>query len=219
LTLAVKSANQLDKVAIPLRSQATMFWERLRSMGFLFPGMILQTMAASMLIPILSDFVSKQMGLSHTSYSFMLIAGGGTVILCLVPMGKLSDRWEGRWFMVFGFMTFACALFGATFISTFHAAIVLAMLLGLSYAAVLPAWNALLAQYVPQDQKGVGWGLFSCLEGIGIIAGPMIGGKLAVQFGDSMAVAMSALLFLSIAMFYLIVPILQSSAVHPSQSQ
>jgi MFS family permease len=82
----------------------------------------------------------------------------------------------------------------------------LSVLLGLSYAAVLPAWNAFLAHFIPQEQKGVGWGLFSSLEGIGIILGPVIGGWLAVRYNDSLAILISGLLFFIIALFYFLFP-------------
>jgi MFS family permease len=206
LSLGVSNAKQFQPISIPVKVQVSMFWSRLRIMGPLFPGMILQTMGASMLLPILPNFAAKHLGLSHADYSFMLIVGGIATIICLIPMGRLSDRFGGKWFMIFGFSAFAVVLYGLTVVTSFTGVLVIAVLLGFSYAAVLPAWNALLAHFIPKEQKGVGWGLFSSLEGIGIIAGPVIGGWIAVQYNDSWTVLTSALLFIAIAMFYLIFP-------------
>jgi MFS family permease len=206
LSLGVNPSKQYTFISIPAKNQMKMFWSRLRTMGPLFPGMILQTMAASMLIPILPNFAVQHLGLSHANYSFMMILGGVSTIIFLIPMGKLSDRYGGKWFMICGFSIFAFALYGLTLVSSYPIMIGLAILLGLSYAAVLPAWNALLAHFIPVEQKGVGWGLFSSLEGIGIILGPVIGGILAVHFSDSLAFLVSALLFFGISLFYLIFP-------------
>jgi MFS family permease len=63
-----------------------------------------------------------------------------------------------------------------------------------------------LAHHVPKEQKGVGWGLFSSLEGIGVIAGPVIGGWLAVQYNNSLTILISGFLFLGIAIFYFLFP-------------
>jgi MFS family permease len=206
LSLGVSTVKQSQLISIPVKEQVSMFWSRLRIMGPLFPGMILQTMGASMLLPILPNFAAKHLGLSHADYSFMLIVGGIATIICLIPMGRLSDRFGGKWFMIVGFSAFAIVLYGLTVVTSFNSALVIAVLLGFSYAAVLPAWNALLAHFIPKEQKGVGWGLFSSLEGIGIIAGPVVGGWIAVQYNDSWTVLTSALLFIAIAMFYLIFP-------------
>ncbi|WP_342672474.1 hypothetical protein [Paenibacillus tianmuensis] len=39
-----------------------------------------------------------------------------------------------------------------------------------------------MADYVPKNQQGLGWGLFSSVEGIGVAIGPVIGGWLATTF-------------------------------------
>jgi MFS family permease len=204
LSFLVNSSMQFAFTALPAKHQIKLFWSRLRTMGPLFPGMILQTMAASMLIPILPDFASNHLGMSHTDYSYMMIAGGVSAIIFMIPMGKLSDRFGGKWFMITGFGIFAVTLYGLTLISSVNMIFGLAVLLGLSYAAVLPAWNAFLAHFIPKEQKGIGWGLISSLEGIGIILGPVIGGWLAVQFSNSVTILISGLLFFIIALFYLL---------------
>jgi MFS family permease len=204
LSFLVNSSMQFAFTALPAKHQIKLFWSRLRTMGPLFPGMILQTMAASMLIPILPDFASNHLGMSHTDYSYMMIAGGVSAIIFMIPMGKLSDRFGGKWFMITGFGIFAVTLYGLTLISSVNMIFGLAVLLGLSYAAVLPAWNAFLAHFIPKEQKGIGWGLISSLEGIGIILGPVIGGWVAVRFSNSVTILISGLLFFIIALFYLL---------------
>jgi MFS family permease len=204
LSFWVNSSMKVAFTSLPVKNQIKMFWSRLRTMGPLFPGMILQTLAASMLIPILPDFASNHLGLSHTDYSYIMIAGGVSAIIFLIPMGKLSDRFGGKWFMISGFGIFALTLYSLTLVSSFNTIFGLAILLGLSYAAVLPAWNAFLAHFIPKEQKGIGWGLISSLEGVGIILGPVIGGWLAVRFSNSLTILISGLLFFIIALFYLL---------------
>lgn len=191
---------------IPLRQQIQTLFERLKKMKPLLPGMILQTTAAGMLVPILPIFATENLGLSYNQYSYVLIAGGACTVIGLIPMGKLSDRVGKKWFLVVGFAAFTIALFFLTKSQSFYSAVVWAVVLGISYAAVLPAWNALLSYQVPDDQQGLGWGVFSSIEGVGIMMGPTLGGWLADWHGTTLTVWVSAAMLGMIALFYLFYP-------------
>lgn len=206
LSLFITNTKLSAPTQIPLQDQLAMLWDRLRSMKKLLPGMTLQTTAAGILVPVLPGFASHALGLSYSQYSYLLIAGGALTVAALIPMGKLSDRLGKKWFLILGFTAFAVTLFSLTLASQLWMALTLAGLLGISYAAVLPAWNALLAQYVPNNNQGLGWGLFSSVEGIGVIIGPVIGGWIADTFSESMAVLVSAVLLGAIAVYYWIAP-------------
>ncbi|WP_442604168.1 MFS transporter [Paenibacillus sp. KN14-4R] len=190
--------------SLPMRKQVELLWQRLRTMKLMLPGMILQTAAAGMLVPILPNFASHVLGLSYTQYSYLLTAGGAMTVLLLVPMGKLSDRLGKKWFLVLGFGGFSIGLMCLTFSGSLITSILLAGFIGLSYSAVLPSWNALLAHHVPKEQQGMGWGLFSSIEGIGVIIGPIIGGWIAQHFSDTLTIVVSSLLLGGIAIFYLV---------------
>jgi MFS family permease len=191
----------------PLHSQLGLLLNRLRTMKPLLPGMILQTTAVGILLPILPGFAAKSWGISHAGYSFVLIAGGAMTAAFLIPMGKWSDRVGRKWFLICGFGLFSIALYNMTRITTLTMAKILAGTIGCAYAAVLPTWNALLADYVPKEQQGMGWGLFSSVEGIGVIIGPIIGGWLADTFNESIVVVTSAILLGGIALLYFFVPV------------
>lgn len=191
---------------ISIRKQIKMLWNRLKQMKPLLPGMLLQTMAAGMLVPILPIFATKHLGLTYTQYSYVLIAGGACTVIGLIPMGKWSDKTEKKWFLVLGFAFFTLALFGLTKSNSFTTALIWAMILGISYAAVLPAWNAILSYQVPEEQQGLGWGVFSSIEGIGIMIGPSLGGWLADWQSSTFTVLISAGILGLIALFYLLYP-------------
>jgi MFS family permease len=205
-SLLISNKKQFTPVQITIQTQISMLWERLRSMKTLLPGMILQTASAGMLVPILPGFAAKFLGLHYSQYSYVLIAGGALTVIFLVPMGKLSDRWGRKWFLLLGFGGFSVSLYFLTWATTLWQALLLAGILGFSYAAVLPAWNAILANQVPKGQEGLGWGLFSSIEGIGVIIGPVLGGWIADLYNEKVTVWMSALLLGFIMVYYLFVP-------------
>jgi len=207
LSLFISNRTAAAVVTLPFGRQLAILKERLSQMKALLPGMILQTTGAAMLVPILPSFAEKSLGFTTTQYNFLLIAGGAFTVAGLMPMGRLSDRFgRQKWFLVGGFALFAATLFLLTLRPPLWECVLLAAVLGLSYAAVLPVWNALLAAYVPPAQMGLGWGLFSTVEGIGVMIGPVLGGILADQRGAPIVVWLSALLFGLIALFYFFFP-------------
>ncbi|RXZ81568.1 MFS transporter [Paenibacillaceae bacterium] len=207
LSLMISNRTERSVQTIPFRRQLEILREKLQQMKLLLPGMILQTTGASMLVPMLPSFAEKQLGITSTQYSFILMAGGACTIIGLIPMGRLSDKLRGKkWFLVIGFGLFAITLYMLTWNPPIWQCILLAALLGASYSAVLPVWNALLASYVPPSQQGLGWGVFSTIEGVGVMVGPILGGVIATMRGETTVIWVSSILFGLIALFYLWFP-------------
>ncbi|KJB88960.1 MFS transporter [Paenibacillus sp. E194] len=207
LSFFVSGGKQAERVSVPLREQWEALREKLKAIKPLLPGMILQTLGASMLVPILPTFVAESLSFTeHREYSLLLLLGGGCTVLGLVPMGKWSDKSSRKPFLVIGFGIFALTLASLSLHPSKLMAYGLAVVLGLSYSAVLPAWNALLALYVPPSQKGLGWSLLSTVEGIGVLIGPVLGGFIASATSASMVVWISAALFGIVSIVYLLFP-------------
>lgn len=207
LSFFVSGSKQAERISVPLREQWEALREKLKAIKPLLPGMILQTLGASMLVPILPTFVAESLSFTeHREYSLLLLLGGGCTVLGLVPMGKWSDKSSRKPFLVIGFGIFALTLASLSLHPSKLMAYGLAVVLGLSYSAVLPAWNALLALYVPPSQKGLGWSLLSTVEGIGVLIGPVLGGFIASATSASMVVWISAALFGIVSIVYLLFP-------------
>ena len=202
--LAPSRDMRIDRV--PFRQQIAILGSRLREMKVLLPGMVLQTLGAGMLLPILPAFASNRLGFTSSHYSLLLAVGGGFTVLGLIPMGRLADKLGKKWFLVAGFLSFGIVLYLLTLNPTYGMALFWSLVLGISYAAVLPAWNALLAAYVPPDQQGLGWGVFSTVEGLGGMIGPYLGGVLAISLSESWVVGLAGALFVMISMFYMFFP-------------
>ncbi|WP_337912877.1 MFS transporter [Cohnella zeiphila] len=204
MSLFIPRDSRAEMAYVPFRRQLSMLADRLRTMNLLLPGMVLQTLAAGMLMPILPSFATDHLGLSGPQYSLLLFIGGGFTAAGLIPMGKLSDSFGKKWFLIAGFCLFGLSLFFLTRLPPLGLALFWAFVLGIAYAAVLPAWNALLAAYVPPGQSGLGWGVFSTVEGIGGLLGPVIGGLLASDFGEPAVVGLTGAIFIVISLFYLL---------------
>lgn len=206
--VALRTKMELGTIhrSVPIREQLAQLRSKLVSMKTLVPGMVLQTAAAGLLVPVLPTFATQQLGLDYSSYSLVLIVGGVVTALGLIPMGRLSDKWGHRRFLVAGFAGLAAALIMLLSSTGLTLSLLLAAALGLSYAVLLPSWNAVLSAFVPNEQKGTGWGVLSSIEGIGVMAGPVLGGWVGGHFNETVTVAVSAFLLAAIAIYYMIVP-------------
>lgn len=202
--LPAEEHAHIDRV--PFGQQLAILGQRMKEMKTLLPGMVLQTLGAGMLLPILPSFAVNGLGMTSAQYSLLLVIGGGFTVIGLIPMGKLSDRLGKKWFLVIGFLMFGIVLYGLTLSPSIGFALVCAFVLGISYAAVLPAWNALLAAYVPPGQQGLGWGIFSTVEGVGGMIGPYVGGVLATVLSQAHVVGLAGIMFMVISIFYVFFP-------------
>ncbi|MQL52329.1 MFS transporter [Desulfofundulus thermobenzoicus] len=196
----------------PLNDQGFLFALRRLTINpavtrILLPGMFLQTLAAGLLLPILPLFAQNQLGLTHNQYGFLLLSGGGAAVLSLIPMGMLVGRMPLKTPLALGFGLSALSL---ALFSTSHgpaAAFPLAVLLGLSYAAVLPAWNTLLARIIPPERQATGWGVFATVEGFGAALGPALGSLVARAGGITAPLVLATVVLLSVAVFYTFYPL------------
>ncbi|MBE3550670.1 MAG: multidrug resistance protein-related protein [Brockia lithotrophica] len=190
-----------------LREQFRVLVHQFGRIRALLPGMLFQTVAAGMLIPIIPNFLAVYQKLPYDAYSYLLLVGGGLALGGLIPMGIAADRLGRRGFLLVGFFLMGVALLFMATPQPLERLLFWAAVLGIGYAALLPAWNALLAQYVPPNHKGVGWGLFSTLEGLGLMLGSGLGGFLADRLTTPNVVLISGMMLLSLVFFYLFAPL------------
>ncbi|CAM4209125.1 MFS transporter [Paenibacillus phoenicis] len=203
------SSRRLLESTVPFKQQIREIGSKLAQMKPLVPGMIVQTLAAGLLVPVLPSFASEYLALDYSDYSIVLMAGGCMTVLLLVPMGRLADKWGYKWLLIAGFGALAACLGLLIYSRQIFSTMLLAVCLGAAYAAVLPAWNAILSHYVPAEQKATGWGVLSGIEGIGVILGPILGGWMAESFDVTVTVGISSLLLFGIMLFYWIRPVRQ----------
>ncbi|MFD1989577.1 MFS transporter [Paenibacillus nicotianae] len=144
----------------------------------LYPALFLQSFALGILTPIITLYVISQLGLTPAYFNGLLIAGGGVTALGLIPAGRLIDRWGSRYFLNIGFLLAGTALIGIASTTVLAWIWIFVVCVGLSYAMILPAWNSLLANLVPAQERGMIWGLFLTLQGSGLVIGPLVSGKL-----------------------------------------
>ncbi|PZD93844.1 MFS transporter [Paenibacillus sambharensis] len=149
-----------------------------RASKLLYPAMFAQTFALGLLIPVLTLFARNVLHLSPQEYSLYLTAGGAVTVLGLIPVGKWVDRVGTARFLHAGFLVTAVSLPVLGFVRDAKLALVVVAVIGLGYACIIPAWNALIAYAIPEEERGAVWGFFLTIEGSGTVLGSVLSGKM-----------------------------------------
>ncbi|WP_025690690.1 MFS transporter [Paenibacillus zanthoxyli] len=152
--------------------------QSLKVSRLLYPALFLQAFAIGLMTPVVTLFARTELNLTPSQFNLLLIAGGGITVLALIPAGRLVDRIGTKTFLSVGFLLAAVSLAAFSLVRWLPLVFVIVPLVGVSYAFILPAWNAFLAKQVPKGERGTVWGLFLTLQGSGMVAGPIVSGKL-----------------------------------------
>lgn len=203
LSLLIPLPAKTSCIRVPLADQFKRLATDPMVTKVLLPGMFLQTLAASLLLPILPLYATGTLGLTSQQYGLLLTSGGAATVLFLVPMGKLADRLPLKKILSTGFLLSALFLSLFPLFREWTTLLLLVALVGLSYAIVLPAWNCLLARAIPAEHQATGWGIFTTLEGLGIAVGPTLGGAIAGWLHPAGAIYLSAFILAGMGLFYL----------------
>jgi predicted MFS family arabinose efflux permease len=188
-------------------------WKQIKSVAYLFPGMFAQTFAVSSLLPNFSLYVRSVLAASGAVYSAILATLGAGVISLLIPAGHWVDRRGKRPFLVSGLWTVGVVLglyplgmrghlltpLGWTFATV--------AVLGMAYAIVLPAWNAVLDGSIAVKSKATLWGVFMTVEGLGSACGPVVGGWVWEHFGPLASFWLSGGVVATVGLAYLFLPV------------
>ncbi|WP_018975596.1 MFS transporter [Saccharibacillus kuerlensis] len=175
--------------------------QALKLTPLLYPAMFLQSFAIGILTPVISVYIRNELGMSPGQFNMLLIIGGGVAVVGMIPAGRLVDKFGTRWFLHIGFLLAVIALCGLA--STHEMTFVWCFILtaGVGFAMILPAWNTLLAELVPEKERGAIWGVFLTLQGVGTVVGPLAGGWTWDTFGPqapfwASAISMALLLII-----------------------
>lgn len=210
------ATSENEKPLVEFKSMRGSLWARIthyfrevhRSLhvsNLFYFAMFAQTFSIGVLTPIITLYAHTVLRLSPQQYSYFLIAGGAITVLMLIPVGKLVDRWGTAMFLHVGFLLSAAAISLFPFVHGLPWLFFFVALIGLGYALIIPAWNALIASEIPDKERGAVWGFFLTIEGAGMIIGPIVSGKMWDTLGPKSPFIMSGIILAALFVLHLFI--------------
>ncbi|MCY0888071.1 MAG: MFS transporter [Alicyclobacillaceae bacterium] len=179
----------------------------IRSVRMLFPGIFVQTFALGLLLPVFAMYAKYNLGLTGSTYSALLVAGGTATVVLQLPMSRLVDRFGYKRFLVPGFVLSAVSLPILVMLRVVWEVFVGVAGIGAAYAFILPSWNAVLTKSVSERRRASMFGVFLTVEGLGMAIGPLVGTTLWSTVGPLAPFYASSVIFLGMSVFYSVAPL------------
>jgi MFS family permease len=103
--------------------------------------------------------------------------------VCLIPAGKLGDRFERKTMYVLGVVLFGITSIAIGLIGSIEGVLVFRALQGVSAALLMPQTIALLRATFPREKFSVAVGIWGGVSSVSIAAGPLVSGLLMQSVG------------------------------------
>lgn len=184
-----------------------------------YPALFLQSSVIGLLSPVLTLYITNQLGASPNQYSLLLVVGGGITVLMLIPAGKLIDRFGTTMFLNVGFLLCAITLNMFTWFTSLSVVFVLVSVIGAAYGMILPAWNTFVASLVPKGERGAVWGFFLTIQGSGMVFGPVVSGWMWESISYRAPFIASGIVMGGLFLIHLFLTRSQGSSLQPSRAK
>ncbi len=173
-------ARRAQAETLPWRTLAEQMNATLRRL--LVIGLLL-TLAIGLMLPLISLFGRDVLHLAPDQFALVLIPPGILTAALIIPAGHWADR-RGRYTpLIVGLILIAIPFAGAPLSIDPIIVSMGATLAGVGYALIVPAWNALVMDWIPENARGLFLGAVATAQGIGLAVGPSLGGALWERIG------------------------------------
>jgi MFS family permease len=142
-----------------------------------------QMFGVGMLVPIAVIYAKQIVGLTEHAIGALFLAVTVSVAIATLPAGRLADRLGRDRLVLAGMVLGALGMWLIPFSRHLAWLVIAGVLLGGSYALVIPAWLALVTDLAPQGRLGLAVGASETVQGLGLVLGPLLGGLLWDGFG------------------------------------
>ena len=144
---------------------------------------LLLTLAIGLMLPLISLFGQDVLHLAPDKFALVLVPPGIMTAALIIPAGHWADR-RGRYSpLIVGLILIAIPFAGAPLSIDPIIVSLGATLAGVGYALLVPAWNELVMDWVPENARGLFLGAVATAQGIGLAVGPSLGGALWERVG------------------------------------
>lgn len=132
-----------------------------------------------MIFPFFSLYITDRFDVGMTQAGILLSLFTVSGMTGSLLGGALADRFGRKLMVLFGLVVSALSALAMGFVDRLVVFYVLAVVVGLLSDIAGPAWQAMVADLVPEEKRTEGFGVMRVVDNLAWIIGPIIGGFLA----------------------------------------
>lgn len=167
-----KPKSIVGRIRALYREFPAQFW-------ILVGGMFIDRLGGALLFPFFSLYLTKKFSIGMTQVG--LIFGMFAISSFLGSMigGALTDRWGRKKILLFGLAMSGLSSVLMGLIDLLPMFLVVTLLVGILSDVAGPAYQSLVADLLPENQRAQGFGILRVVANLAVVIGPLIGGLLA----------------------------------------
>ncbi len=154
-----------------------------------FPGKFWVLVVASfvdrvggtLIFPFFALYITQKFGVGMTQAGVLIGIFSFSGMVGNVLGGALSDRFGRKGIVLFGLIFSALSSVTMGLVNELEVFYVLAVVVGLLSDVAGPAWQAMIADILPEEQRAEGFGVLRVVANMAWIVGPIIGGFMAAR--------------------------------------
>src|SRR5215471_5509331 len=134
-------------------------------------------------LSIAAPLLKNEFGISASQLGILLSSFFWTYTACLFVCGWFVDRCDVNRVLALGFLLWSLATAATGLVHGFLMLLVARLLLGIGESVTFPCYSKILAQRLPEDQRGFANGAIIAGMKLGPAVGTLAGGILMAHFG------------------------------------
>lgn len=144
-------------------------------------AMFVDRIGGTLIFPFFALYITQKFNVGMTQAGVLIGLFSFSGLVGNMLGGALTDRFGRRVMVLFGLVVSALTSISMGLVNDLSVFYVLAIMVGLLSDVAGPAWQALIADILPEEQRAEGFGVMRVVGNMAWIVGPTIGGLMAAR--------------------------------------
>jgi MFS family permease len=185
-----------------------------RTFWFVVLTTFIDRLGGALLFPFFALYITSKFNVGMTQAGVLFAAFSVSSFIGSTIGGALTDRFGRKWIIVFGLIASSFSTVAMGLIDVFQAFFFLALFVGILTDVAGPAYNAMVADILPEDKRADGYGILRVAFNLSVTIGPVIGGILAARSYLALFLTDAAVSLLTATLIFIFLPETKPEA-HP----
>jgi len=191
-----------------------LYHEYPRTFWFVVLITFIDRLGGALLFPFFALYITSKFDVGMTQAGVLFAAFSVSSFIGSTIGGALTDRFGRKWIIVFGLIASSFSTVAMGLIDVFQAFFFLALFVGILTDVAGPAYDAMVADILPEDKRADGYGILRVAFNLSVTIGPVIGGILAARSYLTLFLTDAVISLLTASLIFLFLPETKPEA-HP----